>query len=244
MNNIKIVYQYDGSNFYGSQRQKDKITVQGTIEEILKNSFNEEVNMISSGRTDKYVHAKMQISNFILTKDINLDIVKKKIEKYSDYSIKILSIEKVNIEYNSRYDSTERTYEYILSNQKNITPFERKYIAGINYDIDIDKINDILKLFIGTHNFSSFSKKDNKAEKNPIREIYECYAIKKNNNIHIYIKGNSFLKTMVRIIVGTTLAIYEGKIEKEYIQNRFDFPNPDAKKYIAPGNGLYLYHVK
>ncbi|CAM3236682.1 tRNA pseudouridine(38-40) synthase TruA [Streptobacillus felis] len=244
MNNIKIIYQYDGSNYYGSQRQKDKITVQGTIEDILKNSFNETVNMISSGRTDKDVHAKMQISNFILNKDINLNIIKEKIEKYSDYSIKILSIEKVDINYNSRYNNNERTYEYILSKQEYISPFERKYIARIKYDIQIDKLNDILKHFIGSHNFSSFSKKENKADKNPMRTIYDCYAIEKDKRIHIYVKGNSFLKTMVRIIIGTSLAVYENKIKIDFIEDGFKNPNPDAKKYVAPGNGLYLYEVK
>ncbi|WP_064580922.1 tRNA pseudouridine(38-40) synthase TruA [Streptobacillus moniliformis] len=244
MNNIKIIYQYDGSAFYGSQRQKDKVTVQGTIEDILINSFNEKVNMISSGRTDRGVHAKMQVSNFIINKDIKLDIIKSKIEKYSNYAIKILSIEKVDIKYNSRFDCMERTYEFILSNRENITPFNRKYITSVNYEIDIEKLNDILKQFIGKHNFSNFSKKENKANKNPIREIYECYSIKKDKNIHIYIKGNSFLKSMVRIIIGTTLAIYSGKISKHFIKEAFDNPNPNTKKYILDGDGLYLYHVK
>ncbi|WP_066901424.1 tRNA pseudouridine(38-40) synthase TruA [Streptobacillus notomytis] len=244
MNNIKIIYQYDGSAFYGSQRQKDKITVQGTIEDILINSFNEKVNMISSGRTDKGVHAKMQISNFIINKNIKLGIIKDKIEKYSNYAIKIISIEKVDINYNSRYDSIERTYEYIISNQENITPFNRKYITGVRYEIDVEKLNDILKHFLGKHNFYNFSKKENKANKNPIREIYKCYAIRKDKNIHIYITGNSFLKTMVRIIIGTALAIYENKINIDFIKKGFDYPNPNTKKYILDGSGLYLYHVK
>ena len=76
MINIKIIYQYDGSCFYGSQRQKGEKTVQGTIENILLKVFNEKVNLISSGRTDRGVHAKKQISNFILTN--NNIVVKQK----------------------------------------------------------------------------------------------------------------------------------------------------------------------
>ncbi|WP_314010997.1 tRNA pseudouridine(38-40) synthase TruA [Pseudostreptobacillus hongkongensis] len=244
MKNIKIVYQYDGSCFYGSQRQKEKKTVQGTIENILKNSFNVEVNMISSGRTDRGVHAKMQVSNFLIKRDIPFDIMKKKIEKHSDYEIKIIDISYVDLEYNSRYDTNIRVYEYILDNRVRINPFETKYISGIEYDIDVEKFNKILKEFEGEHDFSSFSKKDNKANKNPVRCIYECYAIEKNGRVYVYIKGNSFLKTMVRIIIGTTLAIYEGKIDIRYIKENFENPDPDIKKFVADGNGLYLYNIE
>lgn len=244
MKNVKIEYQYDGSCFYGSQKQTDRKTVVGTIEKILKDSFNLDVNIISSGRTDKGVHAKIQVSNFLIDREFDLNIIKHKIEKHSNYEIKILNIKYIYEEYNARYDTKFRTYEYILDNINRISPFEIKYVSGVNYDIEIDKINEILKEFVGEHNFSSFSKKENKAYKNPIRHIYECYAIEKNKRIHIYIKGNSFLKTMVRVIIGTTLAIYQGKISKEYIRYYFENPNSDVKKYVASGNGLYLFKIE
>jgi tRNA pseudouridine synthase A len=245
MINIKLIYQYDGSCFYGSQRQKDKKTVQGTIENILLTVFNEKINLISSGRTDRGVHAKKQISNFIVNNDdINLESIKYVINKYSFGEIKVLKVENVNLEYNSRYDNNVRTYEYIFTKGINITPFNSKYISQFDEDIDIDKLNSILKQFIGNHNFSSFSRKDNKSNKNPMREIYECYAKRINENIHIYIKGSSFLKTMVRIMVGTTFEIYKGKLDVSYIKKNFSNPNSDTKKYIAQENGLYLYNVE
>ena len=245
MINIKIIYQYDGSCFYGSQRQKGEKTVQGTIENILLKVFNEKVNLISSGRTDRGVHAKKQISNFILTNDnVNLESIKYAINKHSFGEIKVLRVEKVNLEYNSRYDSNVRTYEYIFTKGLNITPFNSKYISKFDEEIDIDKLNLILNEFIGKHDFSSFSKKDNKANKNPMREIYECYAKRINQNIHIYIKGSSFLKTMVRIMVGTTFEIYKGKFDLSYIKENLKNPNADIKKYIAQESGLYLYDVE
>ena len=77
-----------------------------------------------------------------------------------------------------------------------------------------------------------------------MREIYECYAKRINDNIHIYIKGSSFLKTMVRIMVGTTFEIYKGKLDLSYINDNFENPNADIKKYIAQESGLYLYDVE
>lgn len=244
MKNIKIVYEYDGFNFFGFQRQNDKKTIQGTIEDILKKSFNENVNLISSGRTDKGVHAKMQVSNFFMNKDIPLEIIKNKINKYSNDEIRVYNISEVNLEYNSRYDNNIRTYEYILVNKKYYSIFERNYVSKIDYTIDINKLNDILKEFIGENDFSFFSKFDKKSNKNPMRKIYEFYSVEKGNKIYIYVKGNSFLKTMVRIMVGTALAIYEGKINKGYIKDKFSNPNQNLKKYIASSSGLYLYKVE
>ena len=155
-----------------------------------------------------------------------------------------MKVEKVNLEYNSRYDSNVRTYEYIFTKGLNITPFNSKYISKFDEEIDIDKLNIILNEFVGKQDFSSFSKKDNKANKNPMREIYECYAKRINDNIHIYIKGSSFLKTMVRIIVGTTFEIYKGKLDLSYIKDNFENPNADIKKYIAQESVLYLYDVE
>lgn len=65
---VMIKYCYDGSKFYGMQRQKDFVTVQGEIEKILYKVFNQNINLISSGRTDAFVHAKMQVSNFVIDK--------------------------------------------------------------------------------------------------------------------------------------------------------------------------------
>lgn len=244
MKNIKIVYQYDGSCFQGSQKQKDKKTVSNTIEEILKKSFNEEVNMINAGRTDRGVHAKMQVSNFYFSKNINLDKIKNAINKYSNGEIKVLRVEEVEEEFNSRYNINIRTYEYILSNKENITPFNRKYITSIDYDINVEKFNDILKDYVGKHNFKNFSRSDNKSNKNPNRHILKCYSKRKKDKIYIYIVGKSFLKSMVRIMIGTALKIYEGKLEKDFIHKAFDENITIKKKYILEGNGLYLYSLK
>lgn len=245
MKNIKITYQYDGSCFYGMQRQKNKKTVQGVIEEIIKKSFFEDINLVSSGRTDRGVHAKMQISNFLLNKNIPLHIIKNKINYYSNGEIKILDIEEVDKNYNSRYCINKRTYQFILSKKENISPFENKYITAIDYDIDdLQKFNDIIKDFIGINNYSFFSKVEKNVLKNPIREIYEFYAKKKDNKIYIYICGSSFLKSMVRMMVATALKIYEGELEENYIKSRFKDSSYNGRKYIIDGNGLYLYKLE
>lgn len=243
MKNICLIYQYDGSKFFGNQKQKNLNTVSGLIEKVLLDIFNEKIHLINCGRTDKGVHAKMQLSNFFIEKNISLEAIKFQIEKCSKGNIKILKIYETNKEFNSRYDIVSRTYEYILSNE--INPFNNEYITYIDYEIDIDKMNNILKEFIGKYNFLYFSKKEKKGiQKNFNREIYDSYAVKDGKKIKIYIEGNAFLKTQIRIMIGTVLKIYEGKLDINFIKRALNGLENESKKYIASSNGLYLYKVE
>ena len=245
MRNVKIIYQYDGSKYHGFQRQKNKDTVQGDIEKLIFDRFNQKINMISSGRTDKGVHALEQVSNFTISKNIPLFAIKNQINKALIGKVKILDIEEINDSFNARFDAKSRTYVYILKKESKITPFEVDYVSPISHDINVDKLKLILQPIIGKHNFISFSKKDN-ALRNPVREIYgiNCYYNENEEKYYIEIRGNSFLKTMIRIIIGSALAIYYNKQDTNYITFKLENPSEDGHKIIAPSNGLYLYKIE
>ena len=244
--NIKIIYQYDGSKFCGFQRQKGVKTVQGEIEKVIFRTFSQEINMISSGRTDKGVHAMEQVSNFSIDKNIPLEAIKKQINKCLKGEIKVLDIEEAEKEFNARFDAKKRTYLYIMRNEEDITPFEADYVTGLKEKINVEKFQKIMDDFVGKHDFSSFMKKD-KAYRNPMREIFfiKCYYDEKfgDKQINVEICGNGFLKTMVRIMIGSALAVYFGNEKKNYIKERLENPDVEKKKILAASEGLYLYKV-
>ena len=246
--NVKIIYQYDGSKFSGFQRQKHNNikTVQGEIEKVILKAFSQKINMISSGRTDKGVHAMEQVSNFLIDSNIPLEAIKRQINKSLKGEIKILNITEANENFNARFDAKNRTYLYILRTEEDIPPFEANYITGLKKEVNVEKFQKIMDSFIGKHDFSSFMKKD-KAYRNPVREIFyiKCFYDKKwgKNQVNIEICGNGFLKTMVRIMIGSALAIYFGKEKEDYIIKNLENPNTDNKKILASSEGLYLYKV-
>ena len=246
--NVKIIYQYDGSKFSGFQRQKHNNikTVQGEIEKVILKAFSQKINMISSGRTDKGVHAMEQVSNFLIDGNIPLEAIKRQINKSLKGEIKILNITEANENFNARFDAKNRTYLYILRTEEDIPPFEANYITGLKKEVNVEKFQKIMDSFIGKHDFSSFMKKD-KAYRNPVREIFyiKCFYDKKwgKNQVNIEICGNGFLKTMVRIMIGSALAIYFGKEKEDYIIKNLEKPNADNKKILASSEGLYLYKV-
>ncbi len=243
MKNIKITYEYDCSKFHGFQKQLNSKTVQGSIEKTIKDYFDEDVNLLSSGRTDKGVHALGQVSNFRMEKDIKIDIIKRTINKKLSKEIKILDIEEVGEDFHSRFSAKNRTYLYIMKLKNDISPFESEYVSPLENSVDAEELLKILTPLIGRHNFDSFRKKD-KDNKDPEREIIKIECYNKEDKLHILIQGKAFLKTMVRIIIGSALAVYFEKREKDYMIKKLENPNGDDEKILAPSEGLYLYEVE
>ena len=125
MRNIRLKYRYDGSLFFGFQRQIDKRTVQGEIEKLLEIVLKEKVNMISSGRTDRGVHALIQVSNFLTSSTIPLDKLQYVLNRSLPQDIDIIEIDEVDMQFNSRFDAGKRGYRYIISWDKD--PFKSRY---------------------------------------------------------------------------------------------------------------------
>lgn len=243
--NIKITIQYDGSKFYGFQRQKNARTVQKEIEDCLKKIFDEDIKIKPCGRTDSGVHAFMHVSNFFVS---NLKIPVNKLAEILTNElpkdIVCLKAEIVNENFNSRYDAKSREYLYIIHNSTVKSPFYRKRAWFINNKISIRKLKKTLSYIKGTHDFKSFCV--NNPKTNSIRTIKKIKVKKKKDKIFIYIKGYAFLHKMIRMIIGCAIEItlndnYRPKKMKEII----DLKSRKKNKFTtAPAYGLYLYKIE
>lgn len=241
MRNIKIRYRYDGSMFYGFQRQPEKRTVQGEIEKLLNVLLKEEINMISAGRTDRGVHALEQVSNFFTSSPIPVERLRYALDRGLPLDIELLDIEETDMEFNSRFMAKTRAYRYIMSWEKN--PFENRYVTYVYKEINSEEFKKILDPLIGVHDFNNFRMSDC-GSKTSVREIYSIEIVKLGEKkIAVDIKGNSFLKSQIRIIIGTALDIYLGNRKKDYLLNMLNNPNKEYIKKAADPNGLYLSQV-
>lgn len=244
MRNIKISYSYDGSDFYGFQRQPEKRTVQGEIERVLNIILKKNVNLTTAGRTDRGVHARVQVSNFVIDKSLTIPLenLKRAMNKLLPLDIDIFHICEENINFNARYMPKVRAYEYIITWKKDV--FSRRYKTYIRKPINPQKFKEILLVLEGKHDFNNFRIKDEN-NRTTIREIYKIDVYYKNENeIGIYIEGSAFLKTQVRIIVGTALDIYFERKPKNYLKLLLDEPQVSRKIEIAEPCGLYLTKVE
>ena len=243
MRNVKIVFEYDGAAYYGLQKQENVRTIQGEIERALNNLTGEHIESVVAGRTDKGVHAMNQVMNFFTNTKIPTEKIAQILNKRLPEDIKIKSSEEVDEEFNARFSAKSRRYVYIMRNQKYRNVFEEKYITFIKDDIVVENFVEMLNPLCGKHDFDSFRKSDCSAH-SPVREIKSIEMTNENGYYKFYIEADGFLKSMVRIIVGSGLAVYFGEKDKDYILRNVENPAKNGEKIVAPPNGLYLYEVK
>jgi len=241
MRNIKIVYRYDGSDFYGFQRQPGRRTVQGEIEKALKVILKEDINMVSAGRTDRGVHALMQVSNFSTENPIPADRFYKALYNLMPRDIDIITLEDIDEGFHSRFGAVSRAYRFKMTWERDA--FNRRYTSYVNEKVDAKRFERIMQPLVGRHNFENFRLSDCVVHK-PIREIWEIKCSETENGIEVYLRGNAFLKSQIRIIIGTALSVYFGKQPEGHIEERLANPEKEYSKLIADGSGLYLCDVE
>ncbi len=242
--NYILEVSYNGSNYYGWAIQPNLKTVNGTLHEIIKFLFNDEFIVYSSSRTDKGVHAIQQVINLkFQTLTIEPEILMKAINSRLPYDIRIKKCIIVKTSFNIQNNVKEKTYRYFINTNINFDPIFQTNFYQYNKQIDIEKINSIKHLFLGKKNFLSFSTSEFKS-KDCIRNIFAMNIFKNHDYVIFEIKGDGFLRNMVRMIIGTLLAFNEDKINIDDINDCFVNPKKGKSKFKVPACGLYLYRVK
>lgn len=235
-----ITFSYDGTNFFGYQRQPNKRTIEGNIETALKFiSGGEDIIIHSSGRTDSGVHAINQKAHFDLNKNITLYKLKRALNSYTDNDIYIKDVCIVDNDFHARYMALKKEYIYKI-NMGEYNPIERNYIYQYNKKLNIDKIKEESKSLIGTYDFSSFVNKDEKKE-SYIRTIYDIDVNVNCDILIIKFIGNGFLKYQVRNMVG---ALIEVSNSDKHIKDILNSKSRKSFGKIAPPEGLYLNNVE
>ena len=242
MRNIKLIIEYDGTNYYGWQRQPNYKTIQGEIESVLSKITKENVEIFGSGRTDKGVHGVGQVANFLTNSRMEAGKFKLALNSLLPKDIAIRDSSEVHMDFHSRYSAKGKKYKYLIYNNKTRSPMNRFYTYHVFYDLDLDKIRESSKYLIGTHDFCSFVS--NKSEVlDTVRTIHSLDIEKNKDIVEISIEGNGFLYNMVRIITGTLIDVGRGAIDYKDIKDIIKSKDRTKAGHTAPPEGLYLWEV-
>lgn len=235
-----ISVAYDGSKFFGFQRLKDHETVQRKLEEALKIIAKKEVETKGAGRTDKGVHALDQKVTFNL--DINIDCNHLTLALNSLLSpyIYITNTEVVDDDFHPRFHVSRKEYIYKI-NLGAYNPLLYDYMFEPKYKLDVAKMEECSKVFLGVHNFKNFTS--------GIRNNYECiiYDItfsQKKDILEIKFIGKSFYRYMVRNLVGAMLDVANNKATIEEVKYALNHPEVKKQFKTAIPNGLYLNKIE
>lgn len=242
MKNVKLTIAYDGTNYSGWQFQINARTVQEEIQKALKIIMKKDIKINGSGRTDAGVHALEQVANFKADFTIPVDRIPVAMNGLLPPDIAIKKAEDVDMNFHARYSSKGKRYIYKIYNAKVRNPLYRNYSYFVNREIDINKIKEASKYFLGEHDFKAFMTKGSSI-KTTVRTIYSINVYKRDDFIVIDYKGNGFLYNMVRIITGTLLDVNFGKINMEDLEDIIRLKDRNKAGHTAPAEGLYLAEV-
>lgn len=233
---------YDGTNFYGYEKQPNKRCVESELERAVKKINNNIYSKVTaSGRTDRGVHALDQVVSFTLDISITDYKLKRALNTFLPDDIHVFEVNRIDDDFHPRYMVKEKEYIYKI-NVGEYNPLDRNYVYQYNRELDIDKMNLAIKKYIGIHNFESFVSKNAKKD-NYVREIYKVNIDKDEDIITISFTGNGFMKYQIRNMVGTLIKIGAGKLDVDIIDKIFEDKKYDKYVYTAKSEGLYLFKV-
>lgn len=244
MINYKLVLAYDGSKYNGFQRQSKhpEKTIQGKIEAVLSRLFDEEIQIIGSGRTDAGVHSHGQTCNFFSERSIPLEEISEYLFNYLPKDIAIMSIAIASPRFHSRYNVVKKCYIYTIDNQKFADPFTLKYAYHVPETLNIKAMEAASKYLLGKHDFKSFTSLKSKT-KSTVRTIYAIDFHVTGSKIQISYEGDGFLQHMVRILTGTLVEVGLGMKSPEDIPHILEALERAKAGATAPAHGLCMEKV-
>ena len=238
---FKLFIEYEGTRYSGWQKQENAKTILGTIAKVANEIFSSDfVDLQGSGRTDSGVHALCQVAHLDAKTVLAPEIIRMKLNDLLPHDINILEVEKTSTNFHARHDAKTRSYLYQISKRR--TAFGKNYVWWIKDKLDFKKMESASKIFIGMHDFSSFS--DDDPEEKSTKVMIDDIQIKEIGDlILIRIVGSHFIWKMVRRIVGVLVEVGRGKKSEKDISNYLSAKSNEVAKFTAPPSGLFLEKV-
>lgn len=243
MRNIRLLIEYDGSNYAGWQIQKNAKSIQGVLESALKRITGKKTRLISCGRTDAGVHAKGHVTNFRTKSKIPLVNLQKGLNSLLPRDIVIKEVKEVPLNFNARYNAKSKIYRYTILNRPHPAALFRDYFYYVPYKLNLSSMKREARPLLGRHNFKSFQAADKK-ERSSIRTIKVLRIERKADYIVIEIEADGFLYNMVRNIVGTLIEIGRGRFKSGSMKKILKAKNRNLAGPTAPAKGLCLAEVR
>lgn len=241
--NILLTVAYDGTNYFGWQKQDNVKTIQGEIEKALSQLFKEDITIRGASRTDTGVHALSQLALLKYKTNIPIGRLPLAINSFlNNKEIVITNALYVDEDFHPQNSVYKKTYQYKIYNAPFLNPLLRNYTEFVYKPLNIEKMRQASKYFLGEHNFKAFCAAGSMA-KTTIRTIYDLKIDIKDNIIIIEITGNGFLYNMVRIIAGTLIDIGHNKKQPEDIKNIILSEDRQKAGKTASSCGLTLYKI-
>ena len=249
MRYFKLTIAYDGTDFHGWQIQANKPTVQGEIVAVLRRLTQENVQLPGAGRTDAGVHALGQVGSFRTQSALSAGEFQRALNALLPPAIRIVSAEETGPDFSARWSAKGKVYRYRLYRGKVVPPMLWRYVLHYPFPLDEEAMKEAAAKFVGVHDFTSFAastgSEDDDKERNMEREIYSSELKRSDDGEELWftVHGRSFLRYMVRKMVGTLLEVGRGKLSPADIERLYELKDRSKSGPTVPPQGLFMVSV-
>ena len=249
MRYFKLTIAYDGTDFHGWQIQANKPTVQGEIVAVLRRLTQENVQLPGAGRTDAGVHALGQVGSFRTQSALSAGEFQRALNALLPPAIRIVSAEETGPDFSARWSAKGKVYRYRLYRGKVVPPMLWRYVLHYPFPLDEEAMKEAAAKFVGVHDFTSFAastgSEDDDKERNMEREIYSSELKRTDDGEELWftVHGRSFLRYMVRKMVGTLLEVGRGKLVPADIEKLYKLKDRSKSGPTVPAQGLFMVRV-
>lgn len=240
--NIKLVIEYDGSEYCGWQRQNDRPTIQGTLEESVFQLTGERVTVHGAGRTDSGVHARGQVANFRTASKIPAASFARALNSCMPRDIVIIESCEVPQDFHAQFCAKTKAYTYHILCRSARPALEHRYVHWLIREPDVERMKKGAVYLVGKHDFTSFEAANSPRHSN-VRTVHYLDVSADSGHIKISIEANGFLYRMVRNIAGTLIAVGHRQFEESHVEKILNAGDRSMAGPTAPAQGLFLEYI-
>jgi tRNA pseudouridine38-40 synthase len=250
MQNIKLTIAYDGSDFHGWQFQPEISTVQGAVQDALQQIAQERITVHGASRTDAGVHALGQVAHFKTHSNLGATEIQSGMNAKLPHSIRIVEAEEVSQTFHSRWLAQAKTYRYRIARGPVLLPFDYRHAFHYPWPLDETAMDAAAAEFTGEHDFTTFAassgSEEDDQERDMVRVIHSSEFRREigRNEIDYIVRGKSFLRYMVRKMVGTLIEVGRGKLAPGDIPKLFEARDRSRSGPTVVPEGLYLVAIE
>ena len=239
---LRAVVAYDGTDFSGWQRQPGMRTVQGVLEDAIRELLGEEVFVRGAGRTDAGVHADGQVASFPLASRIPPHGLLRGLNSILPLDVALQEVADAAPDFNARFSARGKVYKYTVWNHRMRSPLHARSSWHVRRTLDMAAIREAAAALVGEHDFRAFRAAD--CERRTTRRIIRRLDVDRQGALlTIEVEATAFLKNMVRILVGTLVDVGRGLLQPATIARMLECGDRTVGGMTAPPQGLTLLRV-
>jgi tRNA pseudouridine38-40 synthase len=238
---VRLSLAYDGTSFRGWARNSGQRTVEGVLSDALRRVVGDSPKLSVAGRTDAGVHARGQVASFVAADDVDLERLQRSVNGMLAPEVVAEDVRRAPEGFDARFSATAREYRYRIDTEAWPDPFDARFVWHRSGALAVSRMREAARTLIGEHDFASFCRRPQSG--GTVRRLERLSIARVGDRVEISARANAFLHQMVRTLVGTFVAVGDGRLDSDAVREILVARDRGRTPPMAPAHGLTLERV-